>query len=94
MSAMHSFTADTGRVDHHAYRGTSWNTIAIHQPVKVMKETIEDPINIDLYCCKITIIRLDKIELVTVEHIPGENSKYAFYFLLLAGMWINNIISC
>ena len=63
------------------YRDTSWNNITIHQPVRVMKKTNEESINIDLYCCsKITISRLDKIEPVTVGQIPRVISRYAFYF--------------
>lgn len=33
-----------------------------------MKQTNEESINIDPYCCKITISRMDKIGPVTVRH--------------------------
>ena len=36
---MHSFTAEIGSRGYYVYKGTSWNNIAIHQPVKGMKET-------------------------------------------------------
>ena len=52
----------------HVCRIKSWNKITIHQPVKVMKQTNEESINIDPYCCKITISRMDKIGPVTVRH--------------------------
>ena len=63
---MHSFTAEIGSRDYRVYRVASWNNIAIHQSVKMMKETNKESINIDPYLCKITISRLDKIEPVTV----------------------------
>ena len=63
------------------YRGASWNNIAIHQPVKGIKETNEDSININPYCCKITISRLDKPGPVTMGHIPRAIWRYVSYSL-------------
>ena len=71
LKTIQSSTAETGSKSYHVYRDTSWNNIIINQLVKVMKERNEETINIDLYCCYTTTIgRLDKIEPVTVGHIP------------------------
>ena len=58
---MHSFAAKIGNRGYDVCRVTSWNNIAIYQPVTVMKQTNEESISIDPYYCKITISRLDKI---------------------------------
>ena len=61
--------------------------IAKHLPVKMVKETNEESINIDPYSCKIIISRLEKIGPVTVTYIPKETSRC---FILLAERWISN----
>ena len=76
---MYSLTAEIGSRGYHVSRGTSWNNINIHQPFKVMKETNKESINIDTYCCKIAISRLNKIGPVTVGHIPREIFRYVFF---------------
>ena len=80
LKTLNSLTAETGSRICHVYRDTSWNNIIIHQPLKVVKERNEESINIDLYCYKTTISRLDKIEPVTVGHIPRIILRYIFYF--------------
>ena len=66
---MHSFP--TG---YHVYRGNPQNNMTIHQPVKLMKETNGESININPYCCKIISDRLGKSGSVIVEHISREIS--------------------
>ena len=53
----------------------------MHQQVKVLKETKSISIDIDPYCCKITIKRVDRIGDIAVGHIPRELSRFVFYFI-------------
>ena len=54
-------------------------------PVKVMKETNKESINIDPYYCNIIVSRLAKIGPVTIGHIPRQISRHSFYFLQEGG---------
>ena len=54
---MHSLKEEIASRGYHVHRGSGWYNINIHQPVKVMKETNKDSINIDTYCCKTTTIK-------------------------------------
>ena len=77
---MYSFSAEVGSRGYHVYRNTSWNQIYVNQAVVVHKENIVS-LQIDLYCCAIMIIRVDKIGPVTVGHIPREISRFVYFFL-------------
>ena len=66
-------------------QSTGCNNIAIHQPVKVMKQKKEEPININHYFCKITISRLNNTGPVTVGHTARKILGYVFYFLQEGG---------
>lgn len=81
LEIMHTFSAEIGSRGYHVYKGTSWKNIALHQAVKIMKETSQISMEIDPYCCKITITRPDKIGPVTVGHIPRELSRFIYFFL-------------
>lgn len=78
---MNSFTAEIGSRGYHVYRDTTWRNITLHEQVRVLKETNELSKEIDPYCCKITITRIDRIVAVTVGHIPRELSRFVFYFI-------------
>ena len=77
---MYSFSAEVGSRGYHVYRNTSWNQIYV-QAVVVHKEKNIVLLQVDPYCCAITITRFDKIGLVTVAHIPREISRFAYFFL-------------
>ena len=56
---MHSFSSEIGSRSYHVYKKTTWTSIALHQPVTVMKETNDasiqidhDLLGIDPYCWK------------------------------------------
>ena len=49
--------------------------------VVVLKEVNNISIDIDPYCCRITIKRVDRIGPLTVVHVPGEFSRFVFYFI-------------
>ena len=66
--------------------------IAIHQPVKVMKETNEESINVDPYCCKITSCRPDKIGPCTITKLTHTKRNFEICSLHLAERWVNNRI--
>ena len=51
----------------------------------VLKEPNKISIDIDPYCCRITIKRVDRIGLVTVVHVPRELSRFIFYFIQEGG---------
>ena len=69
ISGTHSSTVIIGSRGYHVYRGTSWNYIATHQPIKMIEKTNEDSVNIDLYSCKITISASDEIGPATVGYM-------------------------
>ena len=73
---MYSFSADVRSRGYHVYRNTSWNQIYVNQAVAVHKEKNIVSLQIDPYCCAITITRVDKIGPVTVGHIPCEISRF------------------
>ena len=52
-----------------------------YQDVVVLKEVNNISIDIDPYCCRITIKRVDRIEPLTVGHAPRELSRFIFYFI-------------
>ena len=78
---MNSFTAEIGSRGYHVYRETTWKNIVLHQQVTVLKETNSMSIDIDPYCCRITIKRVYRIGDITVGHIPRELSRFVFYFI-------------
>ena len=51
------------------------------EAVAVHKEKNIASLQIDPYCCAITITRVDKIGPVTVGHIPREISTFVYFFL-------------
>lgn len=83
---MESFSAEIGSRGYHVYREGNWTNISLHQQVTVQKES--DPVSMgyDPYCCKITIVRIDRIGPVTVGHIPRELSRFVHYFLHEGGV--------
>jgi len=90
---MNSFTAEIGSRGYHVYRNSTWRNVALHQQVKVLKETSTLSKDIDPYCCKITITRIDRIGNVTVGHIPRELSRFVFYFLHEGGS-VSGTVAC
>ena len=62
---MYCFSAEVGSRGYHVYRNTSWNQIYVNQAVVVHKEKNIVSLQIDTYCCAITITRVDKIDPVT-----------------------------
>ena len=82
---MHSFPADIGRRGYHVYKDSSWKSIHVNELVAVLKETDNKSLQIDPYCCRITITRADKIGPVTVGHIPRELSRFVYFFLHVGG---------
>ena len=78
--AMHSFSAEIGSRGYHVYHKTSWRNILLHQHVVVLKGVNNISIDIDPYCCRTTIKRIDRIGPVTVAHVPRELSRFIFYF--------------
>ena len=75
------------------YRETSWKNISLHQQVKILKETNQLSINIDPYCCKITINRADRIGDITVGYIPRELSRFVFFFIHEGGSVTGTVAS-
>ena len=57
----------------------------LYQHFVVLKEANNISIDIDPYCCRITIKRVDRIGLVTVVHVPRELSRFIFYFIQEGG---------
>ena len=78
---MYSFSAEVGSRGYHVYRNTSWNQIYVNQAVVVHKKKNIVSLQIDPYCCAITITRVYKISPVTVGHIPREISRFVYFFL-------------
>ena len=74
---MHYFPAEIGSRGYNVYKDSSWKSIL----VAVLKETDNKSLQIDPYCCRITITRADKIGPVNVGHIPCELSRFAYFFL-------------
>lgn len=58
-----------------------WKNISVHQEVKILKEKNQLSIDVDPYCCKITINRADRINDITVGHKPRKLSRLAFFFI-------------
>ena len=69
---MRSFSAEVGSCGYHVYRGNNWTNLVIHQPVQVSIETNVISRAYGPYCCKITVTRRDRIDAVTVGHIPRD----------------------
>ena len=90
---MHSFSAEVGSRGYHVYRKTSWRNIHLHQHVVVLKEVNNISIDIDPYCCRITIKRVDRIGPVTVGHVPRELSRFIFYFIQEGGSVTGTVAS-
>ena len=63
------------------YRETSWRKIHLHQHVVVLKEVSNISIDIDPYCCRIAIKRVDRMGPAAVGHVPRELSRFIFYFI-------------
>ena len=78
---MHSFSAEVGSRGYHVYCETSWRNIHLHQHIVVLKEINNISIDIDPYCCRITIKIVARIGPVTVGHVPRELPIFIFYFI-------------
>ena len=78
---MYSFSAEVGSRGYHVYRNTSWNQICVNKAVVVYKEKNIVSIQIDPYCCAITITLVGKIDPVTVGHIPREIFRFVYFHL-------------
>ena len=63
----------------------------LYQQVIVMKEINSMSIDIDPYCCRITLKRADRIGPITVGHIPRELSGFVFYFIHEGGSVIGTV---
>ena len=59
----------------------------------VLKEVNNIFIDIDPYCCRITIKRVDRIEPVTVGPVPRELSRFIFYFIQEEGSVTGTVAS-
>ena len=75
------------------YRETSWRNMYLHQHVVVLKEVNNIFIDIDPYCCRITIKRVDRIGPVTVGPVPRELSRFIFYFIQQGGLVTGTVAS-
>ena len=51
----------------------------LHRHVVVLKEVNNGSVDIDPYCCRITIKRVDRIGPVTVDHVPRELSRFNYF---------------
>ena len=78
---MYFFSAEVGNRGYHVYWNASWNQIYVNQAVVVHKEKNIVSLQIDPYCCAITITGVGKIGPVTVGHIPREISRFVYFFL-------------
>ena len=58
----------------------------------VLKEVNNICIDIDSYCCRITIKRVDRTRPVTVGHVPRELSRFIFYFIQEGG-WVTGTVA-
>ena len=83
---MHLFSAEVGSRGYHVYRKTSWRNIHLHQHVVVLKEVNNISIDINPYCCRITIKRVERIGPLTVGHAPRELSRFILYFIQEGGL--------
>ena len=72
---------EVGSGGYHIYGETRWRNIHLHQHVVVLKEVNSISIDIDPYCCRITMKRVDRIKPVAVGHVPRELSRFIFYFI-------------
>ena len=59
----------------------------------VLKEVNNICIDIDSYCCRITIKRVDRTRPVTVGHVPRELSRFIFYFIQEEGLVTGTVAS-
>ena len=71
---------EVGSGGYHIYGETRWRNIHLHQHVVVLKEVNSISIDIDPYCCRITMKRVDRIKPVAVGHVPRELSRFIFLF--------------
>ena len=78
---MYYFSAEAGSRGYHVYRNTSWNQICVNEEVVVLKEKNIVELQIDPYCCAITITRVGKIVPGTVGHIPREIFRFVYFYL-------------
>ena len=65
----------------------------LHRHVVVLKEVNNSSVDIDPYCCRITIKRVDIIGPVTVGHAPRELSRFNFYFIQEGGSVTRTVAS-
>ena len=72
---------EVGSRGYHVYGETRWRNIHLHQHVVVLKEVNSISIDINPYCCRITMKRVDRIKPVAVGHVPRELSRFIFYFI-------------
>ena len=59
----------------------------------MQKETDNKSLQLDPYCCRITIIRADKIGPVTAGHIPLEISRFVYFFLHEGGAVSGTVVN-
>ena len=90
---MHSFSAEVGSRGYHVYRKTSWRNIHLHQQVVMLKEVNNISIDINPYCCRITIKRVERIGPLTVGHVPRELSRFILYFIQEGGLFTARVAS-
>ena len=90
---MHSFSADVSSRRYHVYRETSLRNLHLHQHVVVLKEVNNISIDIDPYCCRIAIKRVDRIGSVAVAHVPRELCRSIFYFIQEGGSVTGTVAS-
>ena len=76
---MHSLSVEVGSRGYNVYRETRWRKVQqLHEHVVVLKEVNNISIGIDPYCCRIMKI-VDRIEPVTVRHVPRELSRFIYF---------------
>ena len=90
---MLSFSVESGSRGYHVYRETIWRDIHLHQHVVVLKEVNNISIDIDPYCCRIAIKRVDRIGSVAVAHVPRELCRSIFYFIQEGGSVTGTVAS-
>ena len=74
---MNSFSADVGSRKIPCIQQTSCKNISLHQKVKVTKEINETSIDIDPYCHKIKIKRVDRIR--EIHPLNYQDSSFISY---------------
>ena len=90
---MYSFEEKNASRGYHVFRNTTWRNAKLGDKITVMTETDKSSLDEDPYACTIKIKHRYFDTYLPVDHIPGEVSRYCFYYIKEGGVITGHVVS-